>query len=67
MKTCAKGYNTNVIVKNERERENDWMEEGRGPDGEGGERILGGGEEGMEKRDTMARFSTPIRLSPPTT
>lgn len=43
------------------------MEEGRGPDGEGGERILGGGEEGMEKRDTMARFSTPIRLSPPTT
>lgn len=33
----------------------------------GMERILGGGEEGMEKRDTMARFSTPIRLSPPTT
>lgn len=44
------------------------QEEGKGPvEGEGDERSLGGDEQGIEKRDTMARFSTPIRLSPPTT
>lgn len=42
-------------------------ERGRGAMARGGsERNERGGEKGIEKRDTMARFSTPIRLSPPT-